>query len=114
MEEIIAYCGLACYECGAYLATIGDDDEKRKEVAEQWSKEYNASFEPADIDCLGCLLPNERLFSYCAQCPIRSCAIEMGVQNCAYCSSYGCEKLAGILDAVPEAKKRLDQIRSTL
>lgn len=112
MKEVIAYCGLACHECGAYLSTINDDDEKRKEVAELWSKEYNANFKPSDVDCLGCLLPNERLFSYCVKCAIRSCAIEKGVANCAHCSCYDCEKLAGILDAVPAAKKRLDEMRA--
>jgi hypothetical protein len=114
MKEIIAYCGLACHECGAYLATISDDDRKRSEVAKQWSKEYESSIRPEDIDCLGCLLPNERLFGYCRQCKIRSCAIALNVENCAHCDSFGCEKVAFILNAVPEAKARLDAIRASL
>ena len=114
MKELIAYCGLACHECGAYLATINNDEERRKEVAEQWSKEYNGDFSPENIDCLGCLLPNKRIFSHCKTCKIRSCAINKKVQNCAYCDSYGCEKISGILDAVPDAKRRLDEIRANL
>ena len=114
MKELIAYCGIACHECGAYLATINDDEKKREEVAKQWSEEYSASFNPEDIDCLGCLLPNKQTFSHCKACKIRSCAIGKNVQNCAYCDIYGCEKISGILDAVPDAKKRLDEIRESL
>ena len=39
MENMIAYCGLNCVECGAFVATQMDDDSKRKKVAEAWSKE---------------------------------------------------------------------------
>ena len=46
MEETIAICGLTCHECGAYQATINDDDKKREEVAELWSKEYNTECKP--------------------------------------------------------------------
>ena len=38
MEKIIAYCGLICSECPAYIATQKDSDEERKKVAEKWSK----------------------------------------------------------------------------
>ena len=32
MEDLIAYCGLNCKTCEAYIATINDDDEMRKKV----------------------------------------------------------------------------------
>ena len=44
-EEMIAFCGLNCAECGAFLATQDDDDERRKKVAEQWSEKYRANLE---------------------------------------------------------------------
>jgi hypothetical protein len=36
------------------------------------------------------------------------------VANCAHCADYGCDKVAGLLQAVPDAKARLDAIRATL
>lgn len=30
---LIAYCGLNCEECKAYIATVNDDDELREKVA---------------------------------------------------------------------------------
>ena len=42
MDEIIAFCGITCHECGAFLATRDDNDEKRAEVAQLWSKEFKA------------------------------------------------------------------------
>lgn len=112
MEEIIAICGLTCHECGAYLATINDDDQKRAEVAELWSKEYSSDLKPEDIICEGCLSDGENLFSYTKVCEIRKCGKEKAVLNCAHCSDYICEKLEKFFQMAPEAKKRLEEIRS--
>ena len=38
MNDYIAYCGLDCETCEARLATLGNDDELRIKVAEEWSK----------------------------------------------------------------------------
>ena len=78
---MIAYCGLKCHECEAFLATLKNDNKKRKEIAELWSKEYNADLKPEDINCTGCLSEGEGLFSNCNICEIRKCAVEMKVIN---------------------------------
>ncbi len=114
MEEMIAFCGLLCSECGALLATKNDDDEKRKEVAQLWSKEYGADLKPEDINCDGCLAEGNNLFNYCKVCEIRNCGKEKGVLNCAHCDDYSCEKLEKFFQMVPAAKERLDKIRSNL
>ena len=114
MDEIIAFCGLQCHECGAFLATRDDDDEKRAEVAQLWSKEFKTEFKPEDINCEGCLSEGENIFSYAKTCEIRKCGKEKGVVNCAYCSDYSCEKLDKFFEMVPDAKKRLDEIRAKL
>ena len=51
MEEIIAYCGLFCHECGAFQAPRDNDNEKRALVAQKWSKEFKADLKPEDINC---------------------------------------------------------------
>ena len=38
MKEMIAVCGLECHECGAFLATKENSDQKRAEVAQEWYK----------------------------------------------------------------------------
>ncbi|MCK4571680.1 DUF3795 domain-containing protein, partial [candidate division WOR-3 bacterium] len=46
MDKMIAYCGIICTECPAFLATQKDDDEERKKVAEMWSTdEHNIKLE---------------------------------------------------------------------
>jgi len=114
MAEMMSFCGLLCNECGAFIATENDDDTKRAEVAETWSKQYDTDVNPADINCDGCLSDGLRLFSHCKVCEIRKCAKERGIVSCAHCDEYACEKLEKMLQMVPDARKRLDQIKSGL
>ncbi|MCK4236856.1 MAG: DUF3795 domain-containing protein [Candidatus Krumholzibacteria bacterium] len=111
---MISYCGLPCYECGALLATKTDDDDKRREVAELWSKQYSADIKPQDINCDGCLSEGGRLFGHCKVCEIRKCCSEKAIDNCAYCGEYACDKLGSFFQMSPESKKRLDEIHSKL
>jgi len=114
MDKMIAFCGLICTECGAFLATQKNDDEERKKVAEMWSKEYKAEIKPEDINCDGCLSENGRLFNYCKVCEIRKCAQEKRVENCAHCDDYTCQKLSNFLNEAPDAKTTLEEIRENL
>jgi len=114
MDKMIAYCGLVCTECPAYIATQKDDREALERVAAQWSQEFNASIAPEDCTCNGCLDFEGRLSSYCHECKIRACAIERKVQNCAHCDDYACEKLEGFFGFAPEARVTLEEIRQGL
>ena len=113
MEKMIAYCGLTCTDCPAYIATQKDDDQERARVAEIWSREYGANLQVEDINCDGCLSENGRLFKHCEVCKIRTCAMGRQFVNCAYCDEYVCDELNGILQYVPAAKENLDRIRNT-
>jgi hypothetical protein len=110
----IAYCGIKCDECGAFIATQNDDDEKRKETAEQWAEQFHHDFKPEDINCDGCLSDGQRVFSYCTVCEIRKCGREKGVTNCAYCGDYVCEKLGKFYEMAPALRANLDEIRKGL
>lgn len=112
MEEMIAFCGLACHECPTLLATKADDDEKRAAVARKWSELFKADIKPEMINCDGCLTVEGSLFGYCSMCETRKCGMERGVDNCGYCDEYPCDKLDFIFNAAPGAKKRLDDIHS--
>ncbi|KPK93729.1 MAG: hypothetical protein AMJ88_07015 [Anaerolineae bacterium SM23_ 63] len=114
MNQMIAFCGIDCHECGVLIATRENDDAKRREVAELWSNEFNADIQPQDINCVGCLSKGGVLFSHCYECEIRKCGMEKGIANCAYCTDYACNKLEGLLSMVQDAKTRLDKIRAAM
>jgi hypothetical protein len=114
MAEIVAFCGLTCTTCPAYLATQADDDQERRRVAETWSEEYSSDIKPEDINCDGCLPGRTRYFQHCSVCEIRACATARELENCAHCDDYACEKLERFLGLVPAARTRLDSIRSAL
>ena len=117
MDEIISYCGLVCQECGIYLATRESNDEKRRkmraDIVLQIKEHDGVEYEPQDItDCDGCKTENGRLFPPCKTCEIRKCARQKGVENCAHCNEYVCERLDRFFTTYPEAKSRLDIVRS--
>jgi hypothetical protein len=114
MEKMIAVCGINCAECPALLATRDNDDHQRKEVAEQWSREYQAAFTAEDINCDGCTPGTGRLFSHCHVCEIRKCGRQKGLANCAACDEYPCPKLSAFFKMVPQGQTTLDEIRNGL
>jgi len=112
MEKIIAYCGIYCSECPAYLATQKDAYEEIKKVANEWSSEAML-FKPEEVWCDSCSSEGKH-FSWCGECPIRSCCREKGHENCAYCDDYPCDNLKNTFDRTPSAKERLDKIQKGL
>jgi hypothetical protein len=117
MEENLAYCGLICETCQIYLATREPDEEKkykmRVDIAKEITKHYGEETTPEDLgDCDGCRAEGGRLFS--TDCRIRVCAVEKGIDNCAYCDDYTCESLEKLFTTDPGARERLDKIRSKL
>ena len=113
MEEMIAYCGLACHECKAFQATKNDDDKMRVKVAKWWSKRHEIIFERQDINCDGCKSETGRLFKYCRTCEIRQCGKEKDLENCGTCQEYPCVKLNPIFKVIPPLKERLDALRKS-
>lgn len=119
MNEMIAYCGLTCQSCAIYLASR-EKDPKRKhkmriEIVQEIKKHYGQDCKAEDVtDCDGCKTEGGRLFSGCSTCQIRKCAREKGIESCAHCNGYACERLEKFFTTDPEAKKRLDKIRSAL
>jgi hypothetical protein len=115
MDKIIAYCGLVCSDCPAYIATQADDRAALEQVAARWQEEFNTpDLTVESIICDGCLTDEGRKCSHCFECNIRACCMERGVLNCAYCDDYGCEKIEGFFGFVPDARATLDGIRQSL
>ncbi len=115
MDKIIAYCGLVCSDCEAYVATQAGDQAALEQVAAKWREEYNApGITVASVLCDGCLT-GERKCGHCAECDIRACGVERGVVNCGHCPDYAsCEKLERFFAMVPPARAVLDEVRQAL
>jgi hypothetical protein len=86
----------------------------RAEIADLCREQYGMAYAPEDItDCDGCRTDEGRLFSACQDCAIRNCAEQRGLESCAYCDEYVCEKLEAFFVSEPAAKARLDEMRGT-
>jgi hypothetical protein len=114
---IIAYCGIVCTDCSAYVATQAADWAALERVTAEWQEEYNLpDITVESAICDGCLGRDGRRCYYCAGCEIRACGVERGVVSCAHCAGYACEKLERFfgLGFDPHARARLDEIRASL
>jgi hypothetical protein len=114
---LIAYCGLDCQTCPIYLATRQADKQMqvnmRVEIARLCKQQYGMDLTLEDIhDCDGCRTEAGRLFSQCRTCPIRICAREKHLENCAWCTEYACAKLETFFRTDPMARTRLEAIRA--
>lgn len=113
MNDGISFCGIRCKDCPIFIATQEDSQEKRREVAEQWSAGLKMKLTPEDINCEGCHAnEGQKLFSHCLDCAVRKCGREKGVDNCASCSQYPCTALNELHKMIPIGKDVLEQIRS--
>jgi hypothetical protein len=111
MEKMISCCGLNCATCDARIATINNDKELRKSIAEKWKTEYNVpDITPAMINCTGCREEGAKI-GHWSMCQIRSCAAAKGFKTCGECKDVEtCEIIAGVLKSVPEALQNLKSL----
>ena len=111
MNKLIACCGLNCEKCDAYIATINNSDELRKQTAEKWGQMFNApGIKIESINCMGCRGEGV-LFAHCHECKIRTCVGSQGFETCAECSSLGtCKLLEPIQQYSPEALDNLKKL----
>ena len=108
MKPLIAYCGLDCEKCEAYKATVTNNDDLRKKVAENWSKLNNVTITPEMINCVGCRTDGIKT-PFCANlCPIRQCALKKEYETCGDCDTcLSCDKVGMIIGNNEEARKNL-------
>ena len=114
-KKMVAFCGIVCSDCRAFIATQTIDTELKREVAKTWSTKTE-TLKPEDINCDGCLATGRRLFKFCRVCDVRRCGREKCVENCAYCQEFPCEKLSGLWKrfSLTEPKTTLEGIRRKL
>ncbi len=113
MAKLMAYCGMDCGECPAYLATQSKNQEMKAQVAAFMNQKLGATYLASDINCDGCTT-NKNLVPHCRACEVRLCAVgDHKVENCGVCASYGCDKLTKLYALIPPtAKQNLEALRS--
>jgi hypothetical protein len=112
---MIAYCGLVCTACPAYVATQANNWDALERLAAHAREAYGQPDATAESTmCDGCLTGSSRLCAYCTVCDVRACARTLNLANCAQCADYGCAKLQAFWGMAPEARTTLDAIRAGL
>jgi hypothetical protein len=106
MGEMIARCGFKCHLCLAFQENNKDHADQIR-VAKGWSKYFDLNVPAEKIRCNGCLPHDSGGLEFPDKnCPIRPCVIERGLENCAYCEDYPCERLETRMSGVEEVAKR--------
>jgi hypothetical protein len=115
MAKILAYCGLDCGECEAYVATQKNDRAGLEATAKKWAAQFGGNAVSADACiCDGCSTGKRKSTAHCVTCGIRLCASKRGVVTCAHCADYGCATLQQFFAFAPVLKEKLEAIRKDL
>lgn len=104
MEKIISCCGINCASCEARTATLSNDDNLRKKIAEKWKIDYNVpDITPSMINCTGCREEGVKI-GHWSMCQIRLCSESKGFKTCGECEEIGtCSLISPVHKAMPEA-----------
>ncbi|MDQ1251565.1 MAG: hypothetical protein QG646_671 [Euryarchaeota archaeon] len=99
LREMVAPCGLDCFNCRHYLAN--DNEELRKQIQEgAFTAGYRLSAEEAV--CKGCrrengLIPFRRINGL-EPCKVIKCISSKDIESCADCSDFPCDNLQPLAD----------------
>ena len=108
MRNMIAYCGLDCEKCDAYLATIHDDQALREKTAKLWAQLNNAPVHPEHINCQGCRADGVKTVFCNSLCGIRQCALKKGMEPCGDCPDMEtCRAVGEVISNNAEALENL-------
>lgn len=111
MKDMIAYCGLDCESCDAYLATIHNDQSLREKTARLWAELNDAPILPEHINCEGCRVDGAKTVYCDSLCAIRQCALKKSVTTCGDCPDMEkCQTVEMIIANNPAALKNLKTI----
>ena len=105
---MIAYCGLDCEKCDAYLATVNDDNALREKTARLWSELNQVEITAEQINCEGCRTDGLKTVYCDSLCEIRKCAVKKGMDTCGSCPEMDtCRTVSMVIGNNQEALKNL-------
>lgn len=91
MDPILSRCGYRCDLCLAFQPNIVAHPENAKLLSEGWFTYFGFRIPAEKINCAGCLSDSPETLD--TGCPVRPCVVERGLQNCAFCGDFACDKL---------------------
>lgn len=107
-NKMIAFCGLDCEKCDAFIATKNNDQALREKTAKLWAELNHAPILPEHINCEGCRMNGKKTVFCDSLCGIRQCALKKGVNTCGDCAEMNnCQTLAAVVSHNPDALKNL-------
>ena len=93
MKEMIGYCGYNCHLCAAR----SDDPVIRQKMVDGWKKILgHQNYTAENVRCDGCK-SNGRIADKI--CRARPCAKEKGVEYCAHCDEFPCDKIKYLISS---------------
>ncbi|MBQ8957178.1 MAG: DUF3795 domain-containing protein [Bacteroidales bacterium] len=109
MKEMIAYCGLNCEKCDAYIATKHNDQALREKTAKRWSEWNHITILPEQINCEGCRMDGKKTVFCESLCQIRQCAMKKDFETCGDCGELKrCKIVEMVIGNSMEALKNLN------
>jgi hypothetical protein len=105
MEPLLTRCGYRCDLCLAYRPNIEREPGNRRKLSDGWHKYFGFRIPPEEVCCDGCMAENARLLD--SACRVRPCVIERGLDNCAQCDEYVCERLKERLVVYEDVQQRI-------
>ena len=106
-KPIVSKCGYRCDLCPAQESNLKSETDK-KIMCDAWNKYIGGSIEPEAISaCGGCQAEGNQGDE---SCPVRPCAIGKGVETCAHCEEFACEKVKSKMNFVEESVKDVSNI----
>jgi hypothetical protein len=88
---MIGYCGCNCHLCAAR----SDDPALRQQLVDGWRRIFgHPNYTAENVKCDGCR-SNGRVADQV--CQARPCAQERGVESCACCAEFPCDKMKHLM-----------------
>lgn len=113
-NKLIAYCGIDCSKCDAYIGTTTNDQTLLATTAKLWSELNGVTITPEDLRCEGCRTNGIKTMYCSSLCKIKQCAISKQYETCGNCENLEqCPMIASIAkfhkDAIDNLKKEGDE-----
>jgi hypothetical protein len=91
LTEMIGYCGYNCHLCAAR----SDDPAVRQKLVDGWRKIFgHQDYTAENVKCDGCLSDGTVADK---SCQARPCAKEKGLESCADCDEFPCDKMKNLM-----------------
>jgi hypothetical protein len=104
MDPVLARCGYRCDLCMAYRPNIEANPENSQKLSDGWFKYFGFRIPAEKITCAGCLSSDCETLD--VGCPVRPCVIARGLDNCAACADFACDKLSERLVTVEDMQNK--------